>query len=373
MTVHLPMSPLTAQMPLGLTAWLTARVSAEHESWTHERELTDAVDLCTPDGAALNPAAVGWSRHPLHRANLRGNSMRTKKWDYWAIVSDEVAVGIVYADIGYLGLANLWWGDLNSGATGGAELVRPLGKGISLPDVPGTSPLRVDDPGLSMTLTDDEHGTRLWAAWTEKDGTAGELDVNVAMPAGHESLSVVIPWSSQRFQYTIKDQARPVTGVLRVGNKVTAFGDALPAWGVLDVGRGRWPYSIRWNWAGGAGIADSGEVIGLQMGAKWTAGTGVTENAVTVDGRLYKLGQELDWDYDWNSPMRPWRVRDRRGILDVELTPRLDKHGATNAGVLRTEVHQVFGDWSGRFVTPDGEEVLFQRLAGFAEESRNRW
>ncbi|MEV5398578.1 hypothetical protein AB0N26_20700 [Streptomyces cellulosae] len=38
---------------------------------TAEREITSPVDLCLPDGR-LNPAAVGWTRRPLHRANLRG-------------------------------------------------------------------------------------------------------------------------------------------------------------------------------------------------------------------------------------------------------------------------------------------------------------
>lgn len=345
-----------------------------NSSYTHEPELTEAVDLCTPDGRRLNPDAIGWSRRPLHRPNLRGRRFRTKKWDYWAIVSDEIAVGIVDADVGYLGLAHLWWGDLRTGVTGGHELTRPFARGIELPDIPGTTPLHVQSSGIEMTLSDDEHGTRLWATWTEKDGTPGTLDVMVAMPAGHESLSVVIPWSDRTFQYTIKDQARPASGILAVGDKVTTFGDGgVTAWGVLDVGRGRWPYSITWNWAGGAGVAHSGEVIGLQMGAKWTAGTGFTENAITVDGRLHKLGRELEWSYDWDHPLRPWRVRDPRGILDVELTPALDKHGRTEALVLGTEVHQVFGSWSGHFTMPDGRDITFEGLPGFAEESRNRW
>ncbi|GAA3097385.1 DUF2804 family protein [Nonomuraea salmonea] len=48
---------------------------------THEREITAAVDLCLPDGR-LDPRAVGWTRRPLHRANLRGWG-RTKRWEYW--------------------------------------------------------------------------------------------------------------------------------------------------------------------------------------------------------------------------------------------------------------------------------------------------
>ena len=113
---------------------------------------------------------------------------------------------------------------------------------------------------------DSPDGTHLYARWTEDDGTAGELDVTVAMPAGHESLSVVIPWSESTFQFTTKDQARPVEGrLVRRGTEVR-IGDDGPAWGVLDVGRGRWPYSIDWNWGGGAGLVERVGSVAVPVG-----------------------------------------------------------------------------------------------------------
>ena len=340
---------------------------------THERELTAAVDLCRPDGRLLDPAAMGWSRTPLHRANLRGRRLRTKTWDYWAVLAGDLVVGLVYADIGYLGLASVWWGDLRTGETGGRDLARPFARGITLPDVPASAPLRVDDRHLSMRLADEPGGTHLAVRWREADGADGELDVLVTMPPGHESLSVVIPWSERRFQFTTKDQARPAHGTLRRGDRLDELGAQQPAWGVLDVGRGRWPYAIDWNWGGGAGRAGTGELVGLQFGARWTRATGFTENAVTVDGRLHKLGRELRWDYDWDQPMSPWHVHDPDGALDLTLHPRLDKHSRTTALVLGTEVHQVFGRWSGRLRLQDGRELRLDDAQGFAEEARNRW
>ena len=120
-------------------------------------------------------------------------------------------------------------------------------------------------------------------------------------------------------------------------------------------------------------MRDSGELVGIQLGGRWTQGTGHTENAITVDGRLHKIGRELIWRYDWDHPMRPWRVVDPGGDLDLTLTPRLDKHSGTNALVLRTEVHQVFGTWSGTVRTADGTPRRIEGAPGFAEESRNRW
>jgi hypothetical protein len=346
---------------------------------THERELTEPVDLALANGRSLNPLAKGWSRRPLHRAHLPGGWGRTKRWDYWAILAGDLVVSSVYADVDYIGLADVWWVDLVTGQTGGRGIVAPLARGISLPDVPATAPLRVSRRHFDLEMSDDpDRATHLRARWDERDGRPARLDATIALPSGHESLNVVIPWSERRFQYTSKHQARPASGELVVGDRRRTFGrpdatDGRDAWGVLDVGRGRWPYRTRWNWGGGAGRVGGGRVVGLQIGGKWTEGTGFTENGVIVDGVLTKLGDELRWDYDWNEPMEPWRVEDPSGRLHLRLDPRFDKHSKIEAGVMGTETHQVFGNWSGAFVTDDGESIELVDVQGFAEESRSRW
>ncbi len=344
---------------------------------TTEHEIVEPVDLCTPDGRRLNPAARGWSRRPLHRANLRGGWGRTKRWDYWAILCDDLFVSLTFADVDYLGIVAAEWGDLASGRTGGRVVTRPLARGVRLPDLPGTEPLRFANRNLELAIVDQPDGTHLTAHWAEpRGGGAGEVDVVVAAPAGHESLNVVIPWSDTRFQFTSKHQARPVSGTVSVGGRRHTFGrgaEPVEAWGVLDVGRGRWPYETRWNWGGGAGHAATGEVVGIQIGGRWTAGTGFTENGVLVDGRLVKLGDELTWDYRWDDPMAPWHVTSPDGALDLTLVPRFDRHAKTDVLVLRTEVHQVFGSWSGQVPAPGGGVCRLEGAVGFAEESRSRW
>jgi hypothetical protein len=341
---------------------------------TNEHEITEPVDLCLEDGSHLAPSARGWSRRPLHRANLRGRWGRTKRWDYWAILAGDLVVSATYADVDYLGLADVWWVDMETGRVGGRQIARPLAIGVELPARPGTEPLRVASRRFQLDIDDDEAGTHLRAAWLERDGTPARLDVVVAQPADHESLNVVIPWSERLFQYTSKHQARPATGELVIGDESRPLGgDAGAAWGVLDVGRGRWPYRTNWNWGGGAGRAPDGSTVGLQLGGKWTVGTGFTENGVIVDGRLNKIGAELEWTYQWDRPLEPWRVVSPTGELDLTLHPRFDKHTRVEAFVMGMEVHQVFGHWSGAVTSDDGRTIAFEGLQGFAEESRSRW
>jgi len=358
---------------------------------TRERELTEPVDLCTPDGRHLNPEARGWASRSVHRANLAGGWGRTKRWDYHAVLTREVAVSLVYADVDYLGIVGVWWAHLPSGRSGGREISVPLARGIDLPDHYGTAPLVFRHHHLGVEVVEDADGTHLVARWRERDGRIGQLESTILWPAGHGTVDVVIPWSDRRFQYTSKHQARPATGTLVVGDERFELGgpggngyrpggngdrqggNGEEAWGVLDIGRGRWPYRTRWNWGGGAGRSGDGRVVGLQLGGRWTAGTGATENGITVDGRVEKLGDELDWEYDWERPLEPWTVRSPDGALVVTLTPRFDRHARTEALVIGTEVHQVFGTWAGHVPGPDGERLEISGLVGFAEESRSRW
>ncbi len=340
---------------------------------THEPEITEPVDLCVADGTALNPAARGWSRHPLHRANLDGVWGLNKRWDYWAVLADDLVVSCVYSDIDHLGLADVWWANLVTGESGGTAIVTES-EVMHLPERCGTETLHVARDGLDLTIDadDDDDGTRLRASWTEADGRPGRFDVVVAQPAGQESLNVVIPWSDDLFNFTSKHQARPAAGELVVGDERWLLGQGSDAWGVLDVGRGRWPHAINWNWGGGAGRSGD-HVIGLQFGAKWTEGTGFTENGLIVDGVLTKLGNELVWQYDWDHPFAPWTVTDPGGQLHVVLTPRFDKHTDVGDEEFGSEVHQVFGTWAGELTTDAGLRLEFSDLLGFAEEARQRW
>lgn len=98
---------------------------------THERESTRPVDLGTADGR-LDRAAVGWSRTPLHRCNLRGWG-RNKCWEYWCVTTPTHLVAVTGGDVDYL--------DLSSGCFleyGSREVMctslRPLTRGVRAPE-----------------------------------------------------------------------------------------------------------------------------------------------------------------------------------------------------------------------------------------------
>jgi len=332
-----------------------------------EREIVEPVDLC--DGRRLAASARGWSRQPMLRANLVRAWGRKKRWDYWCVITPEVIASIVYADIDYAGLASCWVLDRTDHAQAGANVLRPFARGMHLPEQVCTGTATIDDTELTLSIEERDDATILRAQAPSDSGPIS-IDVTAAKPAGHESLNVVIPWSDRTFQFTSKQNTRPASGTITVGNRSWAVGET-DDFAVQDLGRGIWPYSNQWNWAAASGRSTDGRLVGLQFGGKWTEGTGYTENALCIDGRLGKIHDELDWQYRWDDPMVPWHVRGDR--VDVTLTPTFDRYDVTDLKLLKMEVHQCFGSWSGTIVDDDGMDMVLGGIDGFAEEARNRW
>jgi hypothetical protein len=217
--------------------------------------------------------------------------------------------------------------------------------------------------GLDVSIIEEDGGTRLAASFK-----GFEADVLVERPPGHESLSVVIPWSARRFQFTNKDVARPARGGVVANGRTYDL-----TWGTLDFGRGKWPYRVMWNWGAGAGVVD-GVRVGVQLGGKWTDGTDMTENAVSVDGRLSKLSEELVWSYDRSDWLRPWTIRTPRSDRVVlTFTPIYDKRSRLKLGVASSAVDQCFGTYAGVIVPDDRRHLMIDGVFGWAEEATWRW
>lgn len=339
------------------------------------RELTEPVSLTGADGR-LNAGAVGWARRPLvDTAGIGRGPHRTwgrnKRWEYWSVITPTHILALTVSSIDYAAVHEAWVFDRNTQRSLHQPATVLPARGVELPPRLDAGPARARAKCLALDVE---------PVGALRDGAApqvrlrarfpgAQFDVTVTRPAGHECLAVVVPWSTTRFQYTVKDVALPATGTVTVDGAAHDV-PAGASWAVLDHGRGRWPYEVRWNWGAGSGVSRA-RTIGVQVGGKWTDGTGQTENGLVVDGRLHKIHDELTWEYDPAEWMRPWRVHG--GGLDASFTPFYDKRSGTNLLVLSSRTDQCFGTWAGSLSTADGELVEFEGIEGWAEDVHNRW
>lgn len=334
-----------------------------------EREIESRVNLCDASGR-LNPEAVGWSRKPLHSCNLSGRWPRKKKWNFWVVCAPKYSFCIALANVDYLGLAFGWVFDHETREMSEKTVPLPLGFGCRL-DEKVEDEIDFKSSALSMNFKYRAGGLDIRAESPSFAGKKLSAEIAVAIPENHETLNVVIPWNRNEFQFTSKQNTLPASGAVRLGDRTYEFNPE-DSYAVQDFGRGVWPYRTTWNWASGSGKA-GGAVVGLQFGGKWTDGTGYNENGVCLNGKLYKISEDMDFIYDRENFMAPWVIKTSvSSDVDLMITPFHEKVTKINIGFLKSEVHQVFGHFSGR-LSLEGKIVEIKDIFGWSEEEIALW
>ena len=199
-----------------------------------EREITAPVDLCRPDGS-LNPEAVGWSRRPLHTANLKGWG-RNKRFEYWCVTTPDIVAAINISHGDYRVTLATFFLDLRTIETFSEAEIHwlPRGKVTPMPERSGGGPLTGVGDRMRISMEPNAQGTMLRAKTDCLD-----LAIQVTEEPGHESMCVVVPWDNKRFQYTRKDNCMPATGTVRADGRTYELSNA---YATLDHGRGPGPY-----------------------------------------------------------------------------------------------------------------------------------
>ena len=343
-----------------------------------QAEISRRGPLLKPDGTL---AQVGWSRRPTLDCNLEDarfyffrplQFLRIKRWDYYAIFSPRRFFSATVADLGYAGNVFVYTLDFESGELHEEGLVIPFGKGIVLPRNSAQGVTSYEGKGVKVTFSVEGRERRLFLDWPGfHDGRGIRAEIALAEFPEHESMNIVIPIGRKRFYFNRKINCLPASGYVQYGDiREELHPDE--TLGSLDWGRGVWEYRSYWNWASASGYLPDGRCVGLNLGRGFGDTSAATENAIIVNGRIHKL-ERVSFEYDSRDYMRPWKFKDEEGRLDLAFEPFKERVAKTNLGIISSEVHQMFGRYSGNAILDGGETLYIQGLIGFAEEHHARW
>lgn len=340
-------------------------------------EITQAGQLLNADGSL---AQVGWSRQPLLDCNLEASHfynfkllqpLRTKRWDYYGITTPTHFFSFTLSDIGYLNMVFAYVVDFEKRTHHEETLTLPLSKAVSLPRSSTEGVSSFSNRSASMVFTVEPGLRKVAVQWPKFEGSGMNADLVLQEPDGQESMTIVIPIEKRRFYYNRKINCMPASGKITYQGRT--FDITLDmALGNLDWGRGVWAYSSSWVWASCSGFLPDGRTLGLNLGYGFGDTSAATENAVILDGRVHKLGQ-VDFSYSSKNFMQTWHMRSPDGRLDLVFEPFYERVACTDVKLLYSEVHQIFGRYSGTFASDSGEKITLEGLPGFAEEHHARW
>lgn len=335
-----------------------------------EREITKNIQLCDKKGN-LNPEAIGFAKKPIIDCNLKGHFMRKKKWNYWCVFGDEILFSVTISHLDYAAVCFVYFLEYETQRFYEKTVTIPLGAKLNMPSKVLES-VSFSNDELEIQLLFQNNQTFINVKCDEFDNDRLHAELVVEHEQNNESLNVVIPWNRYLYQFTAKHHCLPTEGFVKIGNRKYIFNKE-ENFAVLDFGRGVWPRKAIWNW-GMASQRQRKHVIGLNFGGKWTDGTGMTENAVFVDGKMTKIHEDVLFQYDRTNFMKPWYIK-TKFTDDVHLTfcPFFERVAISDLKVIKSEVHQMVGYYDGKVKLADGTDLIIQKMLGCIEEHVALW
>ncbi|MGD9887500.1 MAG: DUF2804 domain-containing protein [Bacilli bacterium] len=311
------------------------------------------------------------------RALIKACSLRIKEWDYYFVGTQTYGVALTIADNSYVGLGSISIMNFETGfwKTKSQMTFMPRGK-THFPSSSTSGDVSFNHKNLRIDFFNDGQKRRLIAHFDNFiDNRDFDCDITLKEMPVHQSMVIATPFNRPRhFYYNQKINNLQAIGRATVGGEEFSF-SGIDSQGVLDWGRGVWTYKNTWYWSSLSGLID-GHKIGFNLGYGFGDTSKATENMLFLDGKAYKTGRVMfiipkdehgKFDY-----LSPWRFTSGDEKVELTFVPILDRHDDTDAIIIKSLQHQVFGRFSGKLVF-DERIIEIKDLLGFAERVTNYW
>lgn len=337
-----------------------------------QHEITQNGPLLNANGTLREP---GWARSLLldyRRADVKAGKLRIKEWDYYIITNDSFGVALTIADNSYIGLisASVLEFEKPWEQTTTVLTAFPMGK-YGLPETSSAGDTLYGDKRVQMAFRVQPGERRLSCRFARFLGEdALELELTLAQPP-MDSMVIATPFDAPRaFYYNQKINCMPASGVMTLGSRRFEFVPET-SFGTLDWGRGVWTYDNTWYWGNGNGIVN-GKPFGFNIGYGFGNTSAASENLLLYGGVAHKLSR-VQFNIPEESFLKPWTFSSDDGRFEMDFVPVIDRVARTNALIIESDQHQVFGRFTGRAVLDDGTPLELKDFLGFAEKVRNRY
>ena len=309
------------------------------------------------------------------REDIKGSRSRIKEWDYYFISDGEYGIALTIDDNSYMGMASVSVLDFKNKKENTKSYIKwfTFGK-VGFPSSSLDGDITIKGKNYDM-LFENKNGKRHLVCRL-KNLTKGKdfyCDLFIE-PTTNKSMVIATPFKKKRhFYYNQKINLLKAKGSFSFGDFRHELKEE--ARGVLDWGRGVWTYKNTWYWSSLNSVYN-GHNIGFNLGYGFGDTSNASENMFFYDEEAFKLEGVL-----FNIPknqkgkldfMSPWTISSKKKDIDLKFTPIIDRYANTNALIIQSKQHQVFGYFSGS-ISAEGKVFSFENLLGFAEMVTNRW
>jgi hypothetical protein len=338
-----------------------------------QHEITEPSNLFNEDGSLLQR---GWARKPIlkyNKENIGKNWTRIKEWDHLSVLNKDFGFQLTLGDIGYLTQMSYVWLDFKTKERSGEAIMKLLTKGKVLP-LSSLDNYKFDFPTKKFNASIEREGDKRILTIADETfldkGIKGKIIFddkpewdNIVVSTGYEDDPTM-------FYYNHKINMMPAQGTITLGDVDYLF-EPNSSFGLMDWGRGIWPYKTHWLWGSACGMVNDVPIafnIGYGFGDLSTH----TENIIFYEGKAHKL-DEVTFHHENRDPTKPWKFTSNDNRFNMTLNPIIPYREKLNLGVIYLNSSLLHGLYSGEIILDNGEKVQIKEMLGHAEDIYWRW
>ncbi|SFM11309.1 DUF2804 domain-containing protein [Marinobacter zhejiangensis] len=311
---------------------------------------------------------VNYLDYDLRTVMDRPRSALARRWrfnqfQFVSAMGPDWLFGLAIVDLKLVSNAFFYLYDFRTGEMLERSLLQPLAWRTDIAPRPETGKAVFVQGSTRITIEPGGSGRRV----TVEDGN--RINIDLQMTGDEDPLRMASQAGYNGWVFTRKSAGLPVTGSVRWEGREFQCGDN---WrGAIDWSCGYMRRETAWNWASLAGCTADGHSVGLNLAAGVNE-TGVTENALWLDGRCIKL-EMAQFEFDRYDPSAPWRVTTTDGRVDLRFVPSGVRKERMDVLLMASNFRQYAGTFEGEVRDELGNVVTVSGLRGLMEDHYARW
>ena len=322
----------------------------------------------------------GYATAPILRYRRRDvkKNLRLKEWDYYLIYNDDYGVAITVGKSMFAGIISATIIDLkNKKEKTKTAIVFFKISELNMPESSKRGDIIYHSKQVDLSFRQVEGTRKLNMKIKSCVNGADFVAAIILSEEPKDSMVIATPFAedNKAFYYNQKIIGMRASGGVAIGDKIYDFSPDT-SFGLLDWGRGVWPYNTTWYWSAAQGIVND-KIFGFNLGYGFGDTTAATENMIFYDGKANKIKEVYFMipKYKLGEPdyMKPWIITSSDHRIEMDFIPIFDRSLNLSLLVISTNQHQVFGKFTGTAVLDDNTIIYVKDFMGFAERVENKW
>ena len=330
-------------------------------------------NVLTPDGKLqfsgyLSYPTLKWDPSVIESSFSK--SLRFKKWDFYSIYLKNLTLCVAVADLYYAKNAFVTIYQQNSEPITYEKLIFPH-ESVKMSETSLSGITFYNSSSITFLFTNNhENYKQIIVQYKHID-----INLQYRKESDQEGMVYLGPFNSEmtQFFYSHKQYNYKVDGYVKIANEEYILFQEL---GMMDWGRGIWPYHGGWIWGSGLGKVGQTEV-GLNIGElpKDQVVAGASDDCIILNKTMIKLGvvnfEKEENGENWGFFTVNNEPDSRFGAIKGRFVVEKTFNKNINFWLIKSKLVQLFGNFEGEVVTKESKFKF--EIRGILEVHESRW